>query len=188
MPGLRHLHRRVPGDRYPVSELSRRTDHAARERRAGRVAAPTRLIEGKSMSDNGNGFEPEITAFGCIYCGYTAADTAGTLGWEYPANVKYVKLPCTGKIDVRYILAAFEQGADGVYVVACPLGNCHHVKGNERGKKRVERAKKILDQIGVGGERLDIFFMSGGQGKTFANAAQTMVDRVKKLGPNPVKK
>jgi coenzyme F420-reducing hydrogenase delta subunit len=86
------------------------------------------------MSDNHNGFEPDITAFGCIFCGYMAADTAGTLGWEYPANVKYVKLPCTGKIDVRYLLAAFEQGADGVYVVACPLGNCHHVKGNSAAK------------------------------------------------------
>jgi len=86
------------------------------------------------MIDNHNGFEPDITAFGCIFCGYMAADTAGTLGWEYPANVKYVKLPCTGKVDIRYILAAFEQGADGVYIVACPLGNCHHVKGNERGE------------------------------------------------------
>ena len=141
-----------------------------------------------SNGKNGNGFEPDITAFGCIFCGYMAADTAGTLGWEYPANVKYVKLPCTGKVDIRYILAAFEQGADGVYIVACPLGNCHHVKGNERGKKRVERAKKILDQIGVGGERLDMFFMSGGQGKTFASAAQTMTERIKKLGPNPVKR
>ena len=70
------------------------------------------------MTENHNGFEPDITAFGCIFCGYMAADTAGTLGWEYPSNVKYVKLPCTGKIDIRYILAAFEQGADGVYVVA----------------------------------------------------------------------
>ena len=74
-----------------------------------------------------------------------------------------------------------------MYVVACSLGNCHHVKGNERGRARVERAKKILDQIGVGGERLDMFFMSGGQGKTFAAAAETMTERVRKLGPNPVK-
>jgi len=135
-----------------------------------------------------NGFQPDITAFGCIFCGYMAADTAGTLGWEYPANVKYVKLPCTGKIDIRYILAAFEQGADGVYVVACPLGNCHHVHGNARGKRRVERAKRMLDQIGIGSERLEIFFMSGGQGKSFASAAQTMVERIKQLGPTPFKK
>lgn len=138
------------------------------------------------MADNG--FEPQITAFSCIYCAYMAADTAGTLHWQYPANVKLVRLPCTGKVDIRYILAAFEQGADGVYVVACPLGNCHHVKGNLQAKRRLQRAKQLLDAIGVGGERLDIFFMSGGQGKTYASAASEMTERVRKLGPNPVKK
>lgn len=140
----------------------------------------------KSMSD-GNGFEPEITLFTCIYCGYMAADTAGALHIAYPPNVKLVKLPCTGKIDVQYILEAFEQGADGVYVVACPLGNCHHVKGNERGRARVGYARKLLDQIGLGGERLDMFFMSGGQGGTFAAAATEMTERIRRLGPNPLK-
>jgi len=132
-------------------------------------------------------FEPEITAFYCIYCGYMAADTAGALHIQYPANIKFVKLPCTGKTDVRYILEAFEQGADGVYEVACPIGNCHHVRGNERGRARVKHAKKILDEIGLGGERLDMFFMSGSQGHAFAIAAQTMVERIRKLGPNPLK-
>lgn len=132
-------------------------------------------------------FEPEITAFYCIYCGYMAADTAGALEIQYPANVKFVRMPCTGKTDVRYLLEAFEQGADGVYVVACPIGNCHHVRGNERGQARLKRAKKLLDEIGIGGERLDIFFMSGSQALAFANAARTMTERVRKLGPNPLK-
>jgi len=133
-------------------------------------------------------FEPEITAFYCIYCGYMAADTAGALRIQYPANVKFVRLPCTGKTDIRYLLEAFEQGADGVYAVACPIGNCHHVRGNERGRARLQRAKKILDEIGIGGERLDMFFMSGSQAHTFANAARTMTERIRQLGPNPLKR
>ncbi len=132
-------------------------------------------------------FEPEITAFYCIYCGYMAADTAGALHVQYPANVKFVRMPCSGKTDVRYLLEAFEQGADGVYVVACPIGNCHHVRGNERGRLRLNRAKKILDEIGLGGERLDMFFMSGSQAQAYANAAQVMTERIRKLGPNPLK-
>lgn len=132
-------------------------------------------------------FEPEITAFYCIYCGYMAADTAGSLHIQYPANVKFARLPCTGKTDIRYILEAFEQGADGVYLVACPIGNCHHVRGNERGLSRVKRAQKILDEIGLGKERLGMFFMSGSQGMTFAMAAKTMTERIKKLGPNPLR-
>ena len=132
-------------------------------------------------------FEPEITAFYCIYCGYMAADTAGALGVQYPANVKFVRLPCTGKTDIRYLLEAFEQGADGVYVVACPIGNCHHVRGNERGLARLKRAQKILDDIGIGSERLDMFFMSGSQAHTFADSVDKMTDRIRELGPNPLK-
>jgi F420-non-reducing hydrogenase iron-sulfur subunit len=132
-------------------------------------------------------FEPEITAFYCVYCGYMAADTAGLLKIEYPANVKFLRLPCTGKTDIRYLLEAFEQGADGVYLVACPIGNCHHVRGNERGLARVRRAQKILDEIGLGGERLDMYFMSGSQAHSFADAAQEMTERIRRLGPNPLK-
>ncbi len=137
------------------------------------------------MSDRS--FEPEITAFYCLYCGYMAADTAGALEVQYPANVKFVRLPCSGKTDIRYLLEAFEQGADGVYVVACPIGNCHHVRGNERGRARLQRAKEILAEIGLEKDRLDMFFMSGSQARAFARAAQTMTDRIRALGPSPLK-
>ena len=144
-----------------------------------------------SMDREGNGnneFVPEITAFTCIYCGYMSADTAGALRLTYPSNVKLIRLPCTGKVDVRYLLNAFEEGADGVYVVACPVGNCHHVHGNERAVRRVEFTKGLLDEIGLGRERLDIVFTTGGMGATFANAAREMTARVRELGPNPLKR
>ena len=132
-------------------------------------------------------FEPEITAFMCIYCAYMAADTAGALRIPYPPNVKLVKLPCTGKMDPRYILKAFEDGADGVYVVGCPLGNCHHVRGNERADARVQWTKKLLDDTGLGGERLDMFYVSGGMGATFAEVAKEMTERIRAIGPSPIK-
>ena len=132
-------------------------------------------------------FEPEITAFYCIYCGYMAADTAGAMGVQYPANVKFIRLPCTGKTDIRYILEAFEQGADGVYIIACPIGNCHHVRGNERGRNRVRRARQILEEIGLESDRLGMFFMSGSQAHAFSFAAKTMTERIRNLGPNPLK-
>ncbi len=137
--------------------------------------------------DNATEFTPELTALTCIYCGYMAADTSGSLRIEYPANVKLVRLPCTGKTDIKYIISAFESGADGVYVVGCSLGNCHHVRGNERALARIEYAKKILESIGIEPERLEMFFVSGGMGATFANIAKQMTDRVRKLGPNPIK-
>jgi coenzyme F420-reducing hydrogenase delta subunit len=134
-----------------------------------------------------NDFEPEITVFMCIYCAYMAADTAGVLRIKYPANIKLVKLPCTGKTDTRYLMEAFEQGADGVCVVGCPIGNCHHVHGNERGMARVRYTKKLLDEIGLDSERLEMYFLSGGMGMTFAKAVQEMTERVRQLGPNPLR-
>ncbi len=132
-------------------------------------------------------FEPQITAFYCVYCGYMAADTAGEMQIQYPANVKFIRLPCTGKTDIRYLLEAFEQGADGVYLVACPIGNCHHVRGNERGQARMRRAREILAEIGLAEKRLGMFFMSGSQALAFAAAAKTMTERVRELGPSPLK-
>jgi len=133
-------------------------------------------------------FEPEITAFTCIYCGAMSRDTAGAERLTYPACIKFIRLPCTGKVDIEYILKAFEQGADGVYIVACPIGNCHHEVGNVRATKRVEYAKKLLDEIGLGRERLGIYYMSGGMGHAFANAAREMTARIRRLGPNPIKR
>lgn len=138
------------------------------------------------MSATGD-FTPEITAFTCNYCGYMAADTAGALREQYPANVKLIRLPCTGKTDVQYLLEAFEQGADAVYVVACSLGNCHHVHGNERGRARVERARRILESLGLEPERLEMFFVSGGMGATFAEIARQMTARARSLGPSPLR-
>jgi F420-non-reducing hydrogenase iron-sulfur subunit len=132
-------------------------------------------------------FNPEITVFSCIYCAYMAADTAGSLRQEYPANIKIIRLPCTGKTDIRYILEAFEKGADGVYIAACSLGNCHHERGNERGKARVEHAKEILKDIGIEPDRLEMFFFSGAMGATFAQVAHEMTERIRKLGPSPIK-
>jgi coenzyme F420-reducing hydrogenase delta subunit len=61
-------------------------------------------------------FEPEIVAFCCHYCAYAAADLAGSMRLEYPASIKVIELPCSGKLDVLYVLRAFEDGADGVMV------------------------------------------------------------------------
>jgi coenzyme F420-reducing hydrogenase delta subunit len=130
---------------------------------------------------------PEITVFTCIYCGYTAVDMAGVTGLQFSANVKVFKLPCTGKIDALYMLTAFEQGADGVIVLACQKGTCHHLEGNLRAEKRVQRVKQVLDEIGLGGDRLEIFFLTGSQGSYYAAAVEEMAERVRRLGSNPLK-
>lgn len=106
---------------------------------------------------------------------------------QYPANVKIIRVPCTGKIDILHILRAFEKGADGVYAVGCMEGDCHFNSGNFRAKKRVEQARKILNVIGISGDRVRMYNLSSGEGPLFAQIAQEMTEKIRKLGPNPIK-
>jgi len=134
-----------------------------------------------------NSFEPEIIAFCCHYCAYAAADLAGIMRLQYPPNIKLIKIPCSGTIDVLHILKAFEQGADGAFVAGCLKGTCHFIEGNVRAETRVERVKGILDKIGLGKDRLEMFFMSASEGPRFAEVAREMTERIRELGPSPIK-
>lgn len=106
---------------------------------------------------------------------------------EYSTAVKIIRVPCTGKVDVLHLLRAFEKGADGVYVVGCLEGECHYNNGNFRARKRVEQARRILDVIGIGGDRVQMYNLSSSEGPLFAKFAGEMVDRIRQAGPNPIK-
>jgi coenzyme F420-reducing hydrogenase delta subunit len=107
---------------------------------------------------------------------------------QYPSNVRIIRIPCTGKVDVRHLLEAFEKGADGVYVAGCLEGDCHFLSGNFRAKKRVAWAKQILEDAGIGGDRLEMYNMSAAMGPRFAEVAREMTEKIRKLGPSPTKK
>ena len=106
---------------------------------------------------------------------------------SYPTNIKIIRVPCTGKVDILHILRAFEKGADGVYAVGCMEGDCHFTNGNFRARKRIEQAKGLLDTVGVGGERVEMFNLASSEGPLFAKFAIEFVDKIKDLGPNPIK-
>ncbi len=105
---------------------------------------------------------------------------------QYPTNIRIVKVPCTGKVDVIHILRSFESGVDGVSLVGCEEGNCHFMVGNLRARRRVERVQKILNDIGIEGERLKMYNLSAGEGARFVEYVKDMTERIKKLGPSPI--
>ena len=70
------------------------------------------LKEHKAMSE----WEPKIVAFLCNWCSYGAADLAGVGRMEYPSNIRVIRIPCTGRMDPKFFLAALREGADGVWV------------------------------------------------------------------------
>ena len=107
---------------------------------------------------------------------------------SYPSHVKIIQLPCTGRIDIIHLLNAVENGADGVYVAGCLEGECHFVQGNLKARKKVEYVKRTLTELGIEPERVEMFNLSSAQGAKFAKIADEMVDRIRQLGPTPVKK
>jgi coenzyme F420-reducing hydrogenase delta subunit len=132
-------------------------------------------------------FDPVIVAFCCHYCAYTAADMAGSMRCSYPPNVHIIRVPCSGKVDALHIMRAFQKGADGVYVAGCLEGDCHFKNGNTKAGHRVAYVKKLLEEIGIGGERLEMITMSAGMGERFANTASEFTEKIRRLGPNPIK-
>lgn len=106
---------------------------------------------------------------------------------EYPANIKVIRVPCTGKVDVLHLLRAIEKGADGAYVVGCMEGECLYSDGNFRAKNRVFQAQKILDSVGMGGQRVQMYNLSAAEGPKFAAYAREMVEKIHEMGPNPIK-
>lgn len=132
-------------------------------------------------------FEPKVVAYCCTYCAYTAGDLAGSMRLEYAPNVRVVKILCTGKIDAVLLLRALEDGADAVYVAGCALGDCHFQEGNLRAIQTVAHAKKLLAEIGLEPERLEFFHVPASAGPLFAQRANEMTDRARRLGPNPLR-
>lgn len=133
-------------------------------------------------------FSPKIIAFCCQYCAYAAADLAGSMRLKYAPNIRIVLIPCTGRVDVIHLLRAVEDGADGVYVAGCLEGGCHFMEGNFKAKKRVQFVKNLLSRIGIQEERLQMFNLSSAEGPRFAEIANEMTEKIKALGPSPLRR
>jgi coenzyme F420-reducing hydrogenase delta subunit len=134
-----------------------------------------------------NNWQPEIIAFCCNYCAYAAADLAGSKRMQYPPNVRIIHTPCTGKIEMEHLLEAFEKGVDGVLVAGCLEGGCHFQEGNLRARKRTDEVRRMLDEIGVGSDRLKMVNLSAAMAPTFVQRVEEIVQAVRALGPNPLK-
>jgi coenzyme F420-reducing hydrogenase delta subunit len=137
---------------------------------------------------NTENFQPTIVAFCCHYCAYAAADLAGSSRLQYPPNVRIVRSPCTGRLEVDYFMKAFENGADGVLVAGCEEGSCHFKEGNLLAKRRVKYTRDILAEAGLEAERLRMVNVSAASAQKFAEYVREMVETVRKLGPARLKK
>ena len=133
------------------------------------------------------GFEPRIVGFLCNWCSYTGADLAGTSRIKYQPNVRAIRVMCSARVDPTYVLKAFASGADGVLMCGCHPGDCHYSEGNYKTLRRVPLLKKMLADFGIEEDRVRLEWVSASEGRRFADVVNDMTERVRALGPSPVK-
>ncbi len=132
-------------------------------------------------------FEPRIVAFFCNWCTYLAADLAGISRMSYPANIRVVRVMCSGRIDPQFVLDAFAKGADGVLIGGCHPGDCHYSEGNYKCLRRYELLLKYMEQIGLDNSRLRLEWISASEGKRLQEVVNEMTETLKQLGPSNIK-
>jgi F420-non-reducing hydrogenase iron-sulfur subunit len=128
-------------------------------------------------------FTPKLVGFACNWCCYAGADLAGTSRMKYPANLRIIRVMCSGRIDPQFILKAFNQGADGVFIGGCHPGDCHYVSGNYKTLKRIALLKNLIKDLGIEPERLELEWVSASEGQRFADAVTRFTKQLAQLGP-----
>src|SRR3989337_1066090 len=130
-------------------------------------------------------FEPNILSFCCNWCSYAGADLAGVSRFQYPPNIRIIRVMCSGRIEPVFVLKAFKDGADGVLVAGCHLpSDCPYLSGNFKAQRRVFLMKEALKQFGIEPERLRVEWVSASEGDRFATVMKEMVEEIRKLGPS----
>jgi len=128
-------------------------------------------------------YEPRIIAFLCTWCSYTGADTAGIARIKSPANIRAIRVPCSGRVSPELVMRAFDQGADGVLVLGCHIGECHYDTGNHRAAKRLPILHALMQFAGLEPERFHLDWVSASEGERFSRIATEFTAAVHALGP-----
>jgi len=129
-------------------------------------------------------WEPKIVTFLCNWCSYAGADLAGTSRLQYPANIRIIRVPCSGRLNPLFIIKALLAGADGVMVSGCHPGDCHYISGNLFARRRFAVMEKLLATAGIDPERVYFTWVSASEGQRFAAVINQVTNHVKNLGPN----
>ncbi|MHA1229364.1 MAG: hydrogenase iron-sulfur subunit [Candidatus Helarchaeota archaeon] len=133
-------------------------------------------------------FEPYILGIFCNWCSYAGADAAGTSRMQRPANLRIIRVMCSGRVDATFILKALEKGADGVLICGCHPGDCHYVEGNYKTERKVPIIQKLISQFGINPKRVKLQWISASEGVELTELVKEYVEEIRELGPNPMKK
>jgi coenzyme F420-reducing hydrogenase delta subunit len=135
------------------------------------------------MNTEAKDWQPKIVAFLCNWCSYAGADLAGVNRLQYPPNVRIIRVPCSGRINPFFILAALHNGADGVLVSGCHPGDCHYLSGNYAARRKFALLKSLLEYAGLEEGRVQFSWVSASEAGRFAEIMTQVTQSVKTLGP-----
>jgi F420-non-reducing hydrogenase iron-sulfur subunit len=130
-------------------------------------------------------FEPVILALACNWCSYAGADLAGISRCQYPANVRIIRVMCSGMVHPNLVIEALTKGADGVVMCGCHPGDCHYQEGNLKAERRAEAITLMLQDFGIEEERFKLAWVSASEGPQFAKLMTEFTELIKRLGPSP---
>jgi F420-non-reducing hydrogenase iron-sulfur subunit len=137
----------------------------------------------KPESAAGGAWEPALVAFLCNWCSYAGADLAGSSRLGYPANLRVVRVPCSGRVNPMFVMHCFKRGFDGVLIAGCHPGDCHYAKGNYYARRRIPLMQGLLDYLGVEPERIRFDWVSAAESGRFVRVVQELTESVRRLGP-----
>ena len=132
-------------------------------------------------------FEPRIVGFLCNWCSYAGADLAGTSKFNVSSSLTPIRVMCSSRVDAVLVETAFLQGADGVLIAGCHPGDCHYDEGNYYARRRFAVLKKVVEGLDLESNRLILSWISASEGQRFADVINDFYERVKKMGPSPIK-
>ena len=125
----------------------------------------------------------KIVGFLCNWCCYGGADTAGTSRLQYPPSVRIIRVMCSGRVDPSMVFKAFEEGADGVFVGGCHIGDCHYESGNYKWSRRAKLTQDIIEEFGIEKERFRFEWISASEGAKFQKTMKEFHKTLSELGP-----
>jgi len=132
---------------------------------------------------NDSNWKPLILGILCNWCSYAGADLAGSSRLKHPANLRIVRVPCSGRVNPLFVLKGFQKGFDGVMVLGCHPGDCHYAKGNYYARRRIMLLKELLQSMGIEPERFHFEWVSASEGVRFAELVSEMTEKIEKVGP-----
>ncbi|MBU2513193.1 hydrogenase iron-sulfur subunit [bacterium] len=128
-------------------------------------------------------FKPKILTFLCNWCSYAGADLAGVSRIQYPPTIRVVRTMCSGRIDPHFIVDGLQSGFDGVFIGGCHIGECHYQDGNVYTLKRMNMLEQVLEESGIGKDRVHLRWASAAEAQPFADYVNEVTDIIKNLGP-----